>query len=247
MTGRNGDTERLDGRIALVTGASRGIGQAAALALAAAGAHIVATARTIGGLEALDDGIRKGNGGKEGATLAPLDLADAEGVERLAQTIGERWGRLDILVANAGRLGALAPLGHIPAADWTRTLEINLTANWRLIRAFAPLLQRSDAGRAIFTTSGAAQKCKAYWGGYSVSKAALEALVKTWAAETANTPVRVNLLSPGAIRTAMRAQAMPGEDAASLPSPEDIAPLFVSLAAPSCRRHGETLQPGDLP
>ena len=245
MAGPGDGRKRLDGRIALVTGASRGIGRAAAAALAAAGAHVVATARTVGGLEALDDDIRR-RGAKGGATLVPLDLGDGEGIDRLGQSLLERWGRLDILVANAGRLGALAPLGHIPPQEWARTLEINLTANWRLIRALEPLLRRSDAGRAIFTTSGAARKCRAYWGAYSVSKAALEALVATWAAETKDTPLRINLLSPGATRTAMRAQAMPGEDPGGLPAPQDIAPLFVALAAPSCRLHGETLQRDDL-
>ena len=277
--------ERLDGRIALVTGASRGIGHAAAKALAAAGAHVIAVARTVGGLEALDDAIRdnganmtmasggrssetdddEGGAGKKsrahgsseekkggkgsdsaggagaGASLVPLDLGDGEGIERLAQSIGERWGRLDILVANAGRLGVLAPLGHIPPQEWARTLDINLNANWRLIRAFEPLLLRSDAGRAIFTTSGAARKCKAYWGVYSVSKAALEALVATWVAETQSSSLRINLLSPGPTRTAMRARAMPGEDQTELPTAESIAPLFVHLASPSCHLHGEIL------
>lgn len=239
--------ERLDGRIALITGASRGIGHAAARSLAAAGAHVIVLARTVGGLESLDDEIRtldpreNSRGDAACATLVPLDLGDACGIDRLAHSVLERFGRLDILVANAGRLGVLAPLHHIPAEDWTRTIEINLNANWRLIRAFDPLLRRSDAGRAIFVTSGSAEKCKSYWGVYSVSKAALDAMVRTWVEETRGLPLRVNSISPGPVRTAMRARAMPGEDPMLLPSPEDIAPLFLRLAASSCKLHGEML------
>ena len=233
-------SDRLDGRVALVTGASRGIGRAAAMALAEAGAHVIAVARTVGALEELDDDIRS-LGSSNGATLVPLDLCDGDGIDRLGAEVFERWGRLDILVGNAGRLGVLSPLGHIPADEWTRTLEVNVTANWRLIRAFDPLLRLSDAGRAIFVTSGAAQKCRAYWGVYSVSKAALNALITSWVAETRDLPLRINLISPGPVRTAMRAQAMPGEDAALLPSPEEIASLFLKLAKPSCDLHGETL------
>ena len=233
-------SERLDGRVALVTGASRGIGRAAAMALAEAGAHVVAVARTVGALEELDDDIRS-LGSSNGATLVPLNLCDSDGIDRLGAEVFERWGRLDILVGNAGRLGVLSPLGHIPADEWTRTLEVNVTANWRLIRAFDPLLRLSDAGRAIFVTSGAAQKCRAYWGVYSVSKAALNALITSWVAETRDSPLRINLISPGPVRTAMRAQAMPGEDATLLPSPEEIAPLFLKLAKLSCDLHGETL------
>ena len=235
--------ERLYGRVALVTGASRGIGRAAAMALAQAGAHVIAVARTTGALEELDDDVRAlGAGG--GVTIVPLDLCDGDGIDRLGAEVFERWGKLDVLVGNAGRLGVLSPLGHVPADEWTRTLEVNVTANWRLIRAFDSLLRLSDAGRAIFVTSGAAQKCRAYWGVYSVSKAALDAVVMSWVAETRDLPLRINLISPGPVRTAMRAQAMPGEDAASLPSPEDVAPLFLKLALPSCDLHGETLHGG---
>ena len=232
--------ERLAGRLALITGASRGIGYATALALAREGAHVIAVARTVGGLEELDDEIRALDS-SSGATLVPLDVSDFDAIDRLGGMVFERWGKLDILVANAGRLGVLSPLAHIPTKEWTRTLEINVTTNWRLIRAFDSLLRLSDAGRAIFTTSGAAQKCRAYWGGYSVSKAALDALVLTWAEETRESSLRINLVSPGPVRTAMRAQAMPGEDPTRLPTPEDIAPLFVELALPSCQKHGEIL------
>ena len=234
--------ERLDGRVALVTGASRGIGRAAAMALAEAGAHVIAVARTVGALEELDDDVRALGAG--GVTIVPLDLCDGSGINRLGAEVFERWGKLDILVGNAGRLGVLSPLGHIPTDEWARTLETNVTANWRLIRAFDSLLRLSDAGRAIFVTSGAAQKCRAYWGVYSVSKAALDAVVMSWVAETRDLSLRINLISPGPVRTAMRAQAMPGEDAARLPSPEDVAPLFLKLALPSCHLHGETLHGG---
>lgn len=226
----------LDGRIALVTGASRGIGRAAALALAQAGAHVVAVARTQGALEELDDAIRTAGAS---ATLVPLDVTDSEGIDRLGGAIHERWGRLDVLVGNAGVLGALMPLGHITPKVWQQTLDVNVTANWRLIRSFDPLLRASEAGRAIFVTSGAASKCRAYWGPYSITKAALDAMVRTYAAETEKTPVRAMLLSPGPLRTAMRRAAMPGEDPATLRTPEDLAPAFVRLASPDWAETGK--------
>lgn len=235
MTTANPD-KPLDGRIAVITGASRGIGRAAALALAAAGAHVVAIARTQGGLEELDDTIRS-FGAR--ATLVPLDLTDYDAIDRLGASLYERWKRLDIVIGNAGILGNLMPLGHVTPKTWAQVMDINVTANWRLIRSLDPLLRMSDAGRAIFVTSGAAQKCRAYWGPYSVSKAALDALVRTYAAETATTNVRAMLLNPGPLRTAMRRAAMPGEDQDTLKTPEDLAPHFVRLASPGWSDSGK--------
>ena len=228
----------LSGRIALVTGASRGIGRAVALELAKAGAHVIIAARSVGALESLDDEIQA-NGGA--ATLLQLDLKKGDRVDQVGPTIFQRWQRLDILVANAGILGPLSPLGHTTDDGFLSTIDINLTANWRLIRTLDPLLKRSDAGRAIFVTSGAATGKYAYWGPYAASKAGLEALVKTWAAELVNTPVKANLINPGATRTGMRAKAFPGEDPATLPAPEALAPLFVELASPACQRNGEVI------
>ncbi|GJD86732.1 MULTISPECIES: SDR family NAD(P)-dependent oxidoreductase [Methylobacterium] len=226
----------LDGRVAVVTGASRGIGRAAALALAEAGAHVIAVARTQGALEELDDAIRQRGAS---ATLVPLDLTDYDGIDRLGAAINERWRRLDIVVGNAGILGNLMPVGHVTPKVWDQVMAINVTANWRLIRSLDPLLQMSDAGRAVFVSSGAASKCRAYWGPYSVSKAALEALVRTYAAETANTRIRAMLLNPGPLRTSMRAAAMPGEDPETLKTPEDLAPHIVRLASPASEDTGK--------
>lgn len=230
---------RLQDRLAVITGASRGIGRAVALGMAAEGAHVVLVARTVGGLEEVDDEIRK-VGGK--ATLVPLDLTDLAGIDRLGATIFERWGKLDILIGNAGSLGTLSPLSHLEPKDWDKTLAINVTANYRLIRSFEPLLKRSDAGRAVFVTSGAAQKCQPHWGAYSVTKAALDAMVKTWAAELAKTSVRVNLLSPGPTRTAMRKKAMPGEDPTTLTKPAELVPLFIEMSMPDYTRNGEIVR-----
>jgi NAD(P)-dependent dehydrogenase (short-subunit alcohol dehydrogenase family) len=232
-------SQRLAGRIAVITGASRGIGAAVAKRYAAEGAHVVLIARTVGGLEELDDAIKVAGGS---ATLVPLDLRELDRVDALGPSLYQRFGKLDILVGNAGALGTLGPLSHHDAKLWDEALTINVTANWRLIRTLEPLLRRSDAGRAIFVTSGAAQKAQPFWGAYATSKAALEAMVKTWAAELAKTPVRVNLLSPGPIRTAMRAQAFPGEDPASLRPPEAITESFVALALPSCTSTGEVVR-----
>jgi NAD(P)-dependent dehydrogenase (short-subunit alcohol dehydrogenase family) len=227
----------LQGRIALVTGASRGIGRAAALAFAKAGAHVVALARTQGALEELDDRIRARGG--EPATLVPLDLKDFAALDRLGAAISQRWGKLDVLFGNAGVLGDLTPLGQIDPKAWDTVMAVNVTANWRLIRSLDPLLRASDAGRALFVTSGAAHKCFAYWGPYSVSKAAVEALARTYAAETASTPVRVMLVNPGPLRTRMRASAMPGEDPNTLRTPEDLAPHIVRLASPEWTETGK--------
>ena len=225
----------LAGRIAVVTGASRGIGRAAALALAREGAHVVALARTQGGLVELDDDIRK-LGGQ--ATLVPADLKDYAAIDRLGAAIYERWKKLDILIGNAGILGKLTPLAHVDQKVWDEVMAVNVTANWRLIRSLDPLLRASDAGRAVFVSSAAAHKCRAYWGPYSISKAALEAMVKTYAAELATTQARANSFDPGATRTKMRAQAMPGEDPLTLPSAEDVGAQMVSLCLPSFTGNG---------
>jgi NAD(P)-dependent dehydrogenase (short-subunit alcohol dehydrogenase family) len=225
----------LAGRIAVVTGASRGIGRAAALALAGEGAHVVAIARTQGGLEELDDDIRKLGGS---ATLVPADLRDFAALDRLGAAIFERWQRLDILVGNAGVLGLLTPLAHLDQKVWDEVMAVNVTANWRLIRALDPLLRASDAGRAVFVTSGAAQTCAAYWGAYSVSKAALEALVRTYAAELSTTAARANCFNPGATRTRMRAAAMPGEDPMTLPAPQEVALQIVPMCLPAFTANG---------
>jgi len=227
---------RLSGRIALITGASRGLGQAAALAYAGEGAHCVLVARTVGGLEALDDKIRELGGS---ATLVPLDVTDGAGIDRLGAALYERFQKLDILLGNAGILGTLSPMGHIDPAVFERVMAVNVTANWRLIRSLDPLLRQSDAGRAIFITSGAARSVLPYWGAYATSKAALDMLVGIYAAECAHTKVRVNLYNPGATRTAMRKEAFPGEDPQSLPPPEAHAEGLIQLALPSCTLNGE--------
>ncbi len=225
----------LDGRIAVVTGASRGIGRVLALEIARAGAHVVAVARTVGGLEDLDDEIQ-GFGGT--ATLVPLDLTDFDAIDRLGEALWNRHGKLDILVGNAGVLGPMSPLGHIAPKDWDKVMAVNVTANWRLIRSLDPLLRLSDAGRAVFLTSGAARRIRAFWGPYAVSKAALEAMVTTWARESEITSIKANLLNPGPLRTAMRAQAMPGEDAETLDRPEVLVPEVMRLLSPALEISG---------
>ena len=227
-----------DKRIALVTGASRGIGRAAALALAGAGCHVILSARTAGALEEVDDEITEAGGS---ASILKLDLAASDTIDALGPTLFERWQKLDVLVAAGGILGRLSPLNHIPSDEWDAVLRINLTANWRLIRTLDPLLRRSPAGRALFVTSRAATKIRAYWGPYAVSKAGLEALVKTYADETASTPLKVNLLDPGATRTRMRAQAYPGEDETKLKTPDALAPLILKLTSPDYTATGEVV------
>lgn len=233
------ENNSLSGRVALVTGASRGLGHATAKALAAAGAHVIATARTRGGLEALDDEISAAGGS---VTLVPMDLMAPDGIEKLAEAVAERWGKLDILVANAGALGKLMPAHQIPSKTWNEVLAVNLVAPARLIRAFEPLLRKSDAGRAIFITTSDSAKTRAYWAAYGASKAGLEALVKSWAAELAGGAIRVNLLDPGRMRTAMRTRAVPGEDPQSVPLPETVTPLIVELSSPAEARHGEVVR-----
>ena len=229
-------TKSLSGRIALVTGASRGIGRAAAIALGAAGAHVICIARTVGGLEETDDAIVKAGGT---ATLVPLNLKDFSAIDRLGASIYERWGKLDAFLGNAGVLGALTPLAQLEPKIFAELTDINVTANYRLIRSLDPLLRQSDAGRVLFVTSGAAAKHTPYWGGYAMSKAALESLALTYATECEVSNVKVNLLNPGAIRTAMRAKAMPGEERSTLKRPEDLAPLIVELLSPSSQKNGE--------
>lgn len=229
----------LDGRIALITGASRGIGAAVAERYAAEGAHVILVARTVGALEEIDDRIKAAGNGD--ATLVPFDLAEHDKIDEMAAALGDRFGRLDILVGNAGILGGLTPVPHVEPGRWADVININLTANWRLIRACEPLLRESDAGRAIFVTSGVTRGAFPYWGPYAVSKAGLEALVRSWAAEVAKTTLRVNLVDPGVQRTRMRAEAMPGEDPMTLPEPGSIAGTFVELALPSCTRNGEVV------
>jgi NAD(P)-dependent dehydrogenase (short-subunit alcohol dehydrogenase family) len=229
----------LAGRIALVTGASRGIGAATALALGKAGAHVVAVARTVGGLEELDDAVRKAG---SSATLVPLDMRDYDGFYRLAAALNERYQRLDVLIGNAGILGPLSPLGHVEPKTWDDVLAINVTANWHLIRALDPLLRAAPAGRAVFITSGITSHPRAYWGPYPISKAALEALARTYAAETVSTRVRVNLFNPGATRTRMRAAAMPGEDPMTLKPPEPVAGQIVALCLPDFAETGRVYE-----
>ncbi|MGF1455321.1 MAG: SDR family NAD(P)-dependent oxidoreductase [Alphaproteobacteria bacterium] len=231
--------KRLVGRLALVTGATRGIGRAIALAFAQEGADLILLGRTAGALEELDDTV-KGLG--VSSTLVPLDIKDFDALDRLGEAIHGRWGKLDILVGNAGVLGPISPVGHITPKDWQGLLDVNVTANWRLMRSLDPLLRQSDAGRAIFVSSALARAPRAFWGGYAMSKAALEAVVLAYAAECQNTAVRVNLVHPGAVRTALRAKAAPGEDPETLPRPEELGPLFVSLAEPSCQRHGDVVR-----
>ncbi len=232
--------QRLAGRVAVVTGASRGIGAAVATRFGSEGARVVCLARTVGGLEEVDDAIRRAGG--EPAVLVPMDLRDSEAIDRLGASLFERFGKLDILVGNAAILGNLSPLGHIPPKVWDDVMAINVTANWRLIRSLDPLLRQAEAGRAIFVTSGVAQSPTPYWGPYAASKAALEMLVNVYAGEVSKTAVRVNLLDPGVVRTAMRARAFPGEDPQSLPAPESLAEAFVALALPSCLQNGDLVR-----
>lgn len=226
----------LDGRIALVTGATRGIGHATALALAEAGAHVVAVGRTSGALEELDDRIVKAG---STATLVPLDIKDGEGIDRLGGALYERFGKLDIFVGNAGVLGPMTPLAQVDPKEWNDALAVNLTANWRLIRSLDPLLRLSTAGRAVMVSSGAAHKARPFWGPYAVTKAAVEVLARTWAAEVENiSSLKVNLINPGPIRTRMRAKAFPSEDPNTLPSPDDVAQAILALCLPSFEETG---------
>lgn len=233
---------RLHNQIALVTGASRGIGAAVAKRFAIEGAHVVLVARTLAGLEEVDDQIRSATGGASNATLLPLDLTNLENIDLIGPTIAERFGKLDAVVANAGVLGELTPVNHIDQDVWSNVLDVNLNANWHLIRTSDPLLRQSTAGRAVFVTSGAAYGKRPYWGAYAVSKAALEMMVKCWAAETENTNMRVNLIDPGATRTKMRAAAYPGENPKTVKHPNELTDFFVRLCAKECSQHGEIIR-----
>lgn len=238
---------KLAGRIAVITGASRGIGAATAKIFTAEGAHVILVARTQGGLEEIDDEIRAAGGT---ATLVPMDLTDYDKIDEMGATIFERYGKLDILIANAGMLGTMGPINHIDPKIWEQTLAVNVTANWRLIRSFDPLLRQSDAGRAIFLTSFAAQVHRAYWGIYATSKAALDMMVMTYAQEILKTNVTANLFNPGKTRTIMRAEAYPGEDPETVKVPEFTASQLVDLVLPSCKLNGEIItaqEPSEVP
>lgn len=230
---------RLVGRLALITGASRGLGAATAIAYASEGAHCVLVARTVGGLEEVDDRIRALGGS---ATLVPLDVTDGPGIDRLGAALYERFGRLDVFLGNAAILGTLSPVGHIEPKIFEQVVAVNLTANWRLLRSLDPLLRRADAGRAIFVTADASRQPVAYWGAYAAAKAGLDMLVGIYAAEVAHTAVRVNLFDPGPMRTVLRAQAFPGEDPAGQTPPEVHAEALIRLALPSCTLNGQRIE-----
>jgi NAD(P)-dependent dehydrogenase (short-subunit alcohol dehydrogenase family) len=232
----------LDGQVALVTGASRGIGAAAAIELARRGAHVVLTGRTEGGLTETDDAIQAL--GRPAATLLPLDLTEAAQLDAIGPSLYQRFGRLDILVGNAGTLGTLTPVPHITPEDWAEVVGVNMTAAWRLIRTCAPLLLAAPAGRAVFVTSGIVAKPAAYWGAYGATKAGLEHLVLAWAEETRTNRLRVNLFDPGVVATRLRRAAMPGEDASTLRKPADVAPRLADLCGPAETRHGAVVRIG---
>ena len=234
-------TARLDGCVALVTGASRGIGAAVAVEMARLGAHPVLIARTQGGLEDTDDAIRAVGGS---ATLLPMDLREGAKIDAIGLSLYQRFGRLDILVHAAGVLGKLTPVGHILPGDWNDVVGVNLSATWRLIATADPLLRRAPAGRAVFLTDERAREPKAYWGAYGATKAAMEHLVLTWAAETESTPLRANLFEPGVIGSRLRAAAFPGFDPKTLPKPETVAPAIAALCLPSETRHGALVSAG---
>ena len=229
----------MDKPVALVTGASRGIGAALAPLLARAGMHVVITARTEGGLAEVDDQIRAEGGT---ATLLPLDLQEGAGLDMIGPSIFDRFGRLDALAHVAGALGKLTPVPHILPADWNAVVGVNLSATWRLIRSCAPVLLAAPAGRAVFVTSLRASEPRAYWGAYGATKAALDHLVLTWAHEVATTNLRVNLFDPGPVASRMRTEAFPGEDPATLRTPADVVPALAALCTFEEIRHGEVVR-----
>jgi len=234
---------RLAGKVALVTGASRGLGAAVAERFAREGAHLVLAGRTVGGLEETDDRVRAAGGS---ATLVPFDLRDFIKTDELAAALYERYGRLDILIGNAGEFGTFSPLGHIDPVLWGEVVDLNLTANWRLIRAMDPLLRAAEHGRALFVTSAIARDALPYYGPYAVSKAGLETVVRIYAGEVARTPVRVNLIDPGPLRTRLRARIFPGENPMTLAPPESVTDAFLDLVLPESTRNGEIVNAGEL-
>lgn len=230
--------KRLENKVVLVTGASRGIGRAVAIEAGKHGAEVILTGRTTGALEEVDDKIHAFGGQ---SVIVELDQTDLPAIPRLAAAIGSRWGRLDGFVANAGQLGQLSPMAHIEADVFERTLMVNLTSIFHMIKACDGLLRASDAGRAVLVSSGAAVGHRPFWGGYAVSKAGLEAMGRSWASESEQTAMKINMLDPGGTRTAMRAAAYPGEEPTALPAAEEIAPAFIDLLAEDCPHHGERL------
>ena len=232
-------SKALEGKIALITGASRGIGRAVALRYAAEGAHVILIAKTIAALEEVDDEIQA-LGGQ--TTLVPMNLREFDKIDQMGQALHDRFGKIDIVVGNAGVLGDLTPMSQLKIKMWNEVMDVNVTANWRLIRSMEPLLRQSDAGRAIFLSSGTTKAPRAFWAAYAVSKAALENMVQTWAEELHKTNIKVNLIDPGATRTRMRAQAYPGEDQMDLKTPEELTDLFLELALPTCEKHGEVVR-----
>lgn len=236
-------TKRLDGKVVLVTGASRGIGRSVAIEAGRQGAEVILTGRTTGALEEVDDHIHAAGGN---SVIVELDQTDFPAIPRLAAAIGSRWGRLDGFVANAGQLGQLSPMAHCDEEVFERTITVNLTSIFHMIKAFDPLLRASEAGRAVLVTSGAAIGHRPFWGGYAVSKAGLEAMGRSWASESEQTAMKINMLDPGGTRTAMRAAAYPGEDAMTVPSADEIAPAFIDLLADDCAHHGARLSAREM-
>lgn len=226
----------LDGKVVLVTGASRGLGYQAALEAARRGAHVIAVARTVGGLEDLDDDIKKLGGS---TTLVPLDLRDYDAIDRLGLSIFQRWGKLDALVANAGLLGTITPLAHLDPKDFDQAFGLNVTANYRLIRSLDALLRQAEAGRAVFLSSGVIRGVRPFWGLYSASKAALEVMVRSYADELSVSRATANIFDPGRMRTQLRAKAYPGEDPDTLPHPSVAAPALIDMLAPGYTGNGQ--------
>ncbi|MFT6659958.1 SDR family NAD(P)-dependent oxidoreductase [Maritalea sp.] len=230
------ENKDLADRVILITGASRGIGYFTAIEAAKRGAHVIAIARTIGGLEELDDEIQSVGGS---ATLVPLDIADGDKIDQMGGSIFERWGKLDGLIANAGLLGIISPVPHIAPKEVKNVFDVNVIANFRLLRSLDPLLRASDAGRAVFVSSSAAETGKPFWGLYGATKAAVNAMTKSYAGEMESSTVNANVFYPGAVRTGMRAKAVPGEDASTLPHPREIAPKLVDMVTPTNQMNGQ--------